>query len=67
MLMRFNEYIQSKGFTIKGLADAAGVSDRSLERYSSGRCPLKNARAWFIVAIADALETTPKFLLSLEE
>ena len=67
MLMKFNEYIQSKGFTIKSLADAAGVSSRTLEQYSSGRYPLKNARAWFIVAIADVLETTPKFLLSLED
>ena len=67
MLMKFNEYIQSKGFTIKSLADAAGGSSRSLEQYSSGRYPLKNARAWFIVAIADVLETTPKFLLSLED
>lgn len=64
--MRFNEYIQLKGFTVKSLADAAGVSDRSLEQYSTGRYPLKNARAWFIVALADALETTPKELLLLE-
>lgn len=64
--MRFNEYIQAKGYTVKSLADAAGVSARSLEQYSTGRYPLKNARAWFIVAVADALETTPKELIEMD-
>lgn len=64
--MTFDEYIRAKGFTVRSLAKKAGVNHRSLEGYSSGRYPLKNARAWFIVAVADALETTPKELLSLD-
>lgn len=65
--MKFNEFIQSKGFTIKSLANAAGVSARSLEQYSSGRYPLKNARVWFAVAIAKALDTTVEYLSTLDD
>lgn len=64
--MGFDEYLRSKGFTVRSLAQAAGVSHRTLEQYSSGRYPLKNARAWLIVALADALETTPKELIELD-
>lgn len=65
--MKFDEYLRSKGFTVRSLAKKAGVSHRTLEQYSSGRYPLKNARAWLIVALADALETTPKELISLDD
>ena len=65
--MRFSEYITARGFTVKSLAEKAGVNPRSLEQYSTGRYPLKNARAWFVVAIAEALDTTPKELLSLDD
>lgn len=65
--MKFNELIQSKGFTIKSLAAAAGVSDRSLEQYSSGRYPIKNARLWFAVKVAKALDTTAEYLLELDD
>lgn len=65
--MKFNEFIQSKGFTIKSLAAAAGVSDRSLEQYSSGRYPLKNARFWFAMKIARALEITAEQLYELDD
>lgn len=65
--MKFNEFIQLKGFTIKSLADAAGVSPRSLEQYSSGRYPLKNARLWFAVKVAKALDTTAEYLYSLDD
>ena len=64
--MKFSEFIRQKGFTITSLAKASGVSSRSLEQYSSGRYPLKNARAWMIIAIAKALETTPEYLLTLD-
>lgn len=64
--MRFNEFMRSKGFTVASLAEKAKVSARSLEQYSSGRYPLKNARAHFIVAIADALEVHPRDLLALD-
>ena len=65
--MKFNEFIQSKGFTIKSLADAAGVSPRSLEQYSSGRYPIKNARLWFAVKVAKALDTTAEYLYNLDD
>lgn len=65
--MKFNEFIQSKGFTIKSLAAAAGVSPRSLEQYSSGRYPLRNARLWFAVKVAKALDTTAEYLYSLDD
>lgn len=64
--MKFSEFIRQRGFTIRSLAEASGVSARTLEQYSSGRYPLKNARAWVIVAIAKALETTPEHLLTLD-
>lgn len=64
--MTFIEYIRSKGFTVKSLAAAAGVSARSLEQYATGRYPLRNARAWFIVAVARALDTTTEYLLTLD-
>lgn len=64
--MTFLEYIHTKGFTTKSLASAAGVSARSLEQYATGRYPLRNARAWFIVALAKALDTTPEYLLTLD-
>ena len=65
--MTFHEFIRAKGFTVKSIAAAAGVSDRSLEQYATGRYPLRNARAWFIAAIAKALDTTPEYLLTLDE
>ena len=65
--MRFNELIRSKGFTVPSLAEKAGVSPRSLEQYSSGRYPLRNSRAYFIVAVADALGMHPRELLELDE
>jgi transcriptional regulator with XRE-family HTH domain len=64
--MRFNELIRAKGFTVESLAKKAEVNPRSLEQYSSGRYPLKNARAYFIVAIADALEVHPRDLIALD-
>lgn len=65
--MTFGEYVRSNGFTAKSLAEKAGVSVRTLECYTTGRLPLKNSRAWLIVAVAEALETTPKYLLTLDE
>lgn len=64
--MTFSDFIRARGFTVKSLADAAGVSARSLEQYSSGRYPIKNARAWFAVAVADALGVTVGELLETE-
>lgn len=65
--MRFNELIRHKGYTVASLAEKAGVNPRSLEQYSSGRYPLRNARAYFIVAIADALDVHPRDLIALDD
>lgn len=65
--MRFNELIWRKGYTVASLAEKAGVNPRSLEQYSSGRYPLRNARAYFIVAIADALDVHPRDLIALDD
>lgn len=64
--MTLLECIQAHGHTVKSIAEAAGVSPRSLEQYTTGRYPLRNARAWLIVALAKALNTTPEYLLTLE-
>lgn len=65
--MKFGEYVRSKGHTAKSLADAAGISIRTMEGYTTGRFPLRNARAWLIVALADVLGTTPKELISMDD
>ena len=64
--MTFGEYMREKGFTAKSLAEKSGRSIRSVERYTTGRLPLSNSRAWFIAAIAKALDTTVEYLLSLD-
>ena len=65
--MTLLECIRAKGHTVKSIAAAAGVSTRSLEQYTTGRYPLRNSRAWLIVALAKALETTPEQLLMLDD
>ncbi len=65
--MKFGEYIRSKGYTSKRIADEVGISVRTIEAYANGRCSLKKCRAWLIVALADILETTPKELISLDD
>lgn len=65
--MKFGEYMREKGFTAKSLAEKSGLSIRSVERYTTGRLPLKNSRAWFISALASALGTTVEYLLTLDD
>lgn len=65
--MTFGEYARTKGHTAKSLAEATGISVRTMEGYTTGRFPLKNARAWLIVALADVLETTPKELIAMDD
>jgi transcriptional regulator with XRE-family HTH domain len=67
MKVRFNELIRDKDYTIESLAKKAGVNPRSLEQYSSGRYSLRNARAYIIVAIADALKMHPRDLIALDD
>lgn len=64
--MTFGEFMRAKGHTAKSLAEAVGVNVRTMEGYTTGRFPLKNSKAWLIVALADVLETTPKDLLTLD-
>lgn len=65
--MKFGEYIRTKGYTAKSLAEKVGISIRTMEGYTTGRFPLKTSRAWLIVALADALETTPKELILMDD
>ncbi|WP_368234958.1 helix-turn-helix domain-containing protein [Anaerotruncus rubiinfantis] len=65
--MKFNELIRSKGFTVKSLAEATGVSPRTLEQYSSGRFPVSNMRAYTFVPLCEVLDMTPRELLEIEQ
>lgn len=65
--MLFGEYIRSKGYTSKRLADEVGISVRTMEAYANGRLSLKNCRAWLIFALAKALDTTPEYLMTLDD
>lgn len=65
--MTFRELMDSKGMSINQLAAAVGVSPRSLEPYSRGQYPLRNARAWMFIGIAEALDVTPQELLALDQ
>lgn len=65
--MTFHEFIRQKGYTVKSLAEAAGVSPRSLEQYSTGRYPWSNARLWFAAAVAKALEIPVEKLLEFDD
>lgn len=65
--MRFGEYVRSKGYTAKSLADAIGISVRTMEGYTTGRFSLKQARALLVWNIAGALGTTVEFLLLLDD
>lgn len=60
------DYIKAQGHTVKSIAEKAEITSRSLENYTTNRYPLKNARAWFIVKLAKALETTPEYLITLD-
>ena len=64
--MTLLELIHSRGMTVSDLANVAGVNKRSIEQYSYGRYPLRNARAWMAVELADALGITVRELIELE-
>ncbi len=65
--MRFGEYVRSKGHTAKSLAEAVGISVRTMEGYTTGRFSLKSARALFVLNVAKVLETNVEYLLSLDD
>ena len=65
--MTFLEFIRSKGFTIKSLAEKAGVNQRSLEVYSGSHCSeWRNAGVLFALKVADALEIPARDLLKFD-
>lgn len=61
--MRLREIMTAKGVTIAQLSKLSGVSARTIEQYSSGRYPIKNARAYILLPIAEALNVHPKELM----
>lgn len=65
--MTFGEFIRSQGYTAKSLAEKVGVSVRTMEGYTTGRFSLKSARALFVDQLADALGTTSKELVHLDD
>ncbi len=65
--MRFGEYARSKGHTAKSLAEAVGVSVRTMEGYTTGRFSLKSARALLVFNVAKVLETSVEHLLSFDD
>ena len=63
--MLFGEYIRSKGFTSKQVADAAGISVRTVEAYSNGRRSVKKCSADLFLTFAKILEVDPYELLEI--
>lgn len=65
--MKFGEYVRSKGHTAKSLAEAVGISVRTMEGYTTGRFSLKSARAMFVYNVARALETSVENIMNLDD
>ena len=63
--MLFGEYIRSKGFTSKRIADAAGISVRTVEAYANGRRSVKKCSADLFLLFAKILEVDPYELLEI--
>lgn len=63
----FSDYIYRRGYTAKSLAEAVGISVRTMEGYTTGRFSLKQARALLVWNIAGALGTTVEYLLSFDD
>ena len=61
---RLAEKLKSKGMKQKDLADALGVSEVTVSRWLSGE---RNPSMETVEKIANALETTPAYLLSENE
>ena len=61
---RLAEKLKSKGMKQKDLADALGVSEVTVSRWLSGE---RNPSMGTVEKIANALETTPAYLLSENE
>lgn len=61
--MLFGEYIRSKGFTSKRIAEEAGISTRTVEAYANGKRDVKKCRADLFLTFAKILEVDPYELL----
>ena len=61
--MKLRELMKSKGITTKKLSELSGISARTIEQYVCERCPMRNARAYVIIPLAEALDVHPKDLL----
>ena len=65
--MTFGEYIRGKGFTAKSFAQIAGVSNRSVENYTTGRRSIKNMTLELAGKIAKALDLHAEDLLQFDD
>lgn len=63
----FKRILKEKDMSLQEFAAEAGLNSRSLEPYMSGAKDWRNARAWLLIATADALGVDPKILLSKPE
>ncbi len=63
--MLFGEYIRSKGFTAKRLAEEAGISVRTVEAYANNRRPVKKCSADLFLTIAKILDVDPYKLIEI--
>lgn len=62
-----SDYRKAKGLTQAGLAKAADIPLRALQKYEGGECSLKNMTLDKAVRLADALDIEPRDLLLLDK
>ena len=65
MSKRRKELRKAKGMTLLELANKIGVSEGTVQRYESGSIP--NLKYDIIVALSNALETTPTYLMGWDD
>lgn len=61
---RFKRFLKEKDMSLQEFALSAGLNSRSLEPYMSGAKDWRNARAWLLIAVADALGIDPRDLVN---
>lgn len=55
--------LDERGWSTQRLAEVSHLSRRTLEPYVSSLSSFRNARAWILIAVADALQVDPHLLL----
>lgn len=65
MSKRIKELRIAKGLTLLQLANKLGVSEGTVQRYESGNIP--NLKYDTIVALSNALDTTPTYLMGWDD